>query len=629
MAEELINRSDSGDVADSVFDDLDGPGEFASFIDAAYFEELRRECADSKNKSKALYTFGPQYVERRLASKGVSAQYQDSARRLLKNMPSSTDVSAEKVRTIMQELGFTVANASSGVSRDNAKSRNKVSVWKVEAAQTPKNKAEYRHPVDAFGTKLQSPLNVVFLLGNLSPNDIIERIRGLELNTTALVLMDGFLDINGRRQLAEFFHEKTVGLNPFLLIDRILLLHLALHETSQRISVMLSCTLPFTSSFQPFVLTGAVPDEMFIGRKEELRGIIDPNGPVIVYGGRQLGKTALLERARSLANQAESLHFAIYLNVSTCKDENSFAQEMAAKLQRQGIKVRAAKTVKALCADLKAKYGREWKRLTLLIDEADSLLEAFMRYDMPYEPITTLLGLRRETNNDLKFVFAGLHNVCRAANDPNSVFGQLGAPLCIKPLSLPDSLQLLTKPLKYLGFAIEEGKLEHLLVNTNFYPGIIHYVGYSLVKNLTSHYHQFYKGTESPPYKLAEKQLGSVISNESLNERIDERIRWTLEVDARYYMLARCIAFLYYEYPEDARGGYPVGQIDECAQLLGVRCLEGLSTRELETLLEELVGMGILVSVGAAAYRLRQARFLGVLGKDAEAVENAIIQNQG
>jgi hypothetical protein len=225
------------------------------------------------------------------------------------------------------------------------------------------------------------------------------------------------------------------------------------------------------------------------------------------------------------------------------------------------------------------------------------------------------------------YVFAGLHNVCRAANDPNSVFGQLGSPLCIKPLSPPDSLQLLTKPLRYLGFVIEEGKLEHLLVNTNFYPGIIHYVGYSIVKNLTSRFRQFYKGTDSPPYRLTEKQLGNIISNESLNEKIDERIKWTLEVDPRYFMLARCIAYLYYEYPDQARTGYPVDQIHECVQLLDIDCLEGLTARECETLLIELVGMGILVKVGNSSYRLRQYRFLGVLGKDTGAIEQAIKQS--
>jgi hypothetical protein len=625
VTEELINRFDSGDTDEGFFEDPDDPGEFSKFIDKEYYEELRGLCA--MNKSKPLYSFGSSFVERKLMNSGVSRQYQENAQHLLKSMPNRRDsITTSKIEDLLHGLGFRISNLRGGINRVSPKNRDKVSVYSVEVEPSPKDKAEYLHPVDIFGTKLRVPMHVVYLFGNLSPNDVIERVCGLELNSTALVIMDGFLDASGRRQLAELFHESKTGLNPFLFIDRILLIHLALHERSQRIPVMLSCTLPYTSSFQPFVMTGSVSDEMFIGRKEELRSILDPNGPAIVYGGRQLGKTALLERARSLATHPKNLQYAVYMSVFGYREEQKFVEDLVAKIQDQGLKVKASKSVKDLCTDIKSRYGREWKSLTLLIDEADSLLESFRRYPVPYEPVSRLLNLRRETNNDLKFVFAGLHNVCRAANDPNSVFGQLGAPLCIKPLSPPDSLQLLTKPLRYLGFVIEEGKLEHLLVNTNFYPGIIHYVGFSIVKNLTSRYRQFYKGTDSPPYGLTEKQLGSIISSESLNERIDERIKWTLEVDSRYFMLARCIAYLYYEYPDQARTGYPASQVHECAQLLDIGCLDGLTSRECETLLIELVGMGILVNVGESSYRLRQYRFLGVLGRDTDAIEQAIKQ---
>ena len=56
--------------------------------------------------------------------------------------------------------------------------------------------------------------------------------------------------------------------------------------------------------------------------------------------------------------------------------------------------------------------------------------------------------------NKFKFVLAGVHNVCRAKNATrnNGVFGQLGEPLCIKPLSPTDALQLISRPLRYLGF---------------------------------------------------------------------------------------------------------------------------------------------------------------------------------
>ena len=41
-----------------------------------------------------------------------------------------------------------------------------------------------------------------------------------------------------------------------------------------------------------------MPPEIFIGRQEELEKIESPSGVNIVYGGRQLGKSALLKKAK-------------------------------------------------------------------------------------------------------------------------------------------------------------------------------------------------------------------------------------------------------------------------------------------------------------------------------------------
>ena len=40
-----------------------------------------------------------------------------------------------------------------------------------------------------------------------------------------------------------------------------------------------------------------MPREVFYGRKEELRRVQDANDALFVYGGRQLGKSALLKTA--------------------------------------------------------------------------------------------------------------------------------------------------------------------------------------------------------------------------------------------------------------------------------------------------------------------------------------------
>ena len=114
------------------------------------------------------------------------------------------------------------------------------------------------------------------------------------------------------------------------------------------------------------------------------------------------------------------------------------------------------------------------------------------------------------------------------------------------------------------------------------------------------------------------------MSSDALNEKINERIRWTLEVDQRYLMLARCIAYLYYEFPENNRYGHHINSIIEYAQLLEISRLESLDRQEFNTLLIELVEMGILVQPTQGFYRLRQRRFLAAIGSSLEKIEQEI-----
>jgi hypothetical protein len=260
-----------------------------------------------------------------------------------------------------------------------------------------------------------------------------------------------------------------------------------------------------------------------------------------------------------------------------------------------------------------------------MIDEADSILTAFKASTESYSNLNPFAALRRETNNDFKFILAGLHNVCRAATDPNTIFGQLGGPLCIKPLSSFDARKLLTKPLRYLGFRLDDTHLEHILVNTIFYPGIIHFVGYKIVENLSIKYADYYRANrDNPPYDLTDKQLGSIMNSADLNNSINDRIKWTLDVDPRYFMLARCIAYLYYDNPEKNKSGYSVGEILEYGQLLDINSLKGVSARDCKTLLDEMVEMGILVPPAETSYRLRRRRFLEAIGNGTDEIESEI-----
>ena len=70
-------------------------------------------------------------------------------------------------------------------------------------------------------------------------------------------------------------------------------------ERFKRLPVLFGCAFPFTVA-EPYTTTSSlVPVEMFYGRDREREAVIDRSGSNLVYGGRQLGKTALFTTLRS------------------------------------------------------------------------------------------------------------------------------------------------------------------------------------------------------------------------------------------------------------------------------------------------------------------------------------------
>ena len=211
----------------------------------------------------------------------------------------------------------------------------------------------------------------------------------------------------------------------------------------------------------------------------------------------------------------------------------------------------------------------------------------------------------------------------------------MGTPLCIKPLSPTDALQLLSKPLRYLGFQIDRyPHLETILTNTNYYPGILQFFGYILVETLTGQYSKYYHAADgNPPFTLQDEQLGAVMNSADLNKSIKDKFRWSLELDPRYFMIARCITMLYHIYEEDRSlcswRGFSVKDVMEIAALYEIHCLESVSKTEYIALMDEMVEMGILgkSSEESEFYRLRKSSFVDIIGESAENLEAEIISN--
>ena len=106
----------------------------------------------------------------------------------------------------------------------------------------------------------------------------------------------------------------NVDMQNVLVLDRVLALYLTHFEKNDRNDKLLALALPF-AYVQPFISEARIPPEMFIGRSAELAAIQDMAGPVFVYGGRQLGKSALLRQTRYLVHHPEQGNYAIYLDI--------------------------------------------------------------------------------------------------------------------------------------------------------------------------------------------------------------------------------------------------------------------------------------------------------------------------
>lgn len=626
VTEEYLNRYDAGEKEVTL--DMEfyySPREdFSCFLSDEVYAPLLAFGKDKANQ--ALKNCGWGFVSGRIPADWTN-RLKDDSKALIECWPARKGVyDTAKMKRLFRGLGLPVNEVE-------ALRGEKEDTFRLSLDSIPRGLADYQHPISAFGTRMKSSMSVIVLYGNHTPAQIVETVSRADNKGFSIVLLDRAIEKVTRRQIGELSHQKS-GQNPFLLIDWVLFLHLAMQDDTRRLPIMLACTLPYTI-YQPFVRDmGPTADEMFCGRTRELNTIMDPNGASVVYGGRQLGKTALLERTESRCHNPEKKEYAVFCTIYNKKTEQDVAAHIIEEINKKtSLKLQTVGTLKEFCQQIEKKFNnKEIAAFWLLLDECDDFFAAIAKDS--YRQIQDMVNLKRNTKNAFKFVFAGLHNVCRAKNstEKNGVFGQLGEPLCIKPLAPTDALQLLARPLSYMGFQIDPyPHLKTILTKTNYYPGILQFFGYKLLETLTDQYSKYYSAANgNPPFTLKDEQLGAVLSSADLNNSIKAKFRWSLELDQRYFMIARCITMLYYFEESERVGnwkGFSVEQIMSMATSYNIHCLENMSRSEYVNLLDEMEQMGILSKTQQEAYRLRRSSFIGIIGADMDSLDRDIEEN--
>lgn len=490
--------------------------------------------------------------------------------------------------------------------------------------------------VPRYGSHAAGQYRLLCMWQRPAEDEVLTSAHARSAGRVLIVLYLGQLTAKCRRDLAFRGRERNQTL---LVIDETLVYFLC-GERGSRLATLFSCAMPFTVA-QPYVTTSSdVPPELFFGRRREIEEVFHQEGTNLVYGGRQLGKTALL---RAVVRRYHEPTKGIFVSWIDLKERHIGLSQPAAdvwgvidhELVQLGVLPKARRS-----PDSTADAVRRWldekpeRRIVMLLDEADAFL-AQDAHDAQFRIVETLKGLMERSSRRFKVVFAGLHNVQRTSRDVNTPLAHFGKPVCVGPLlengEAREAHLLVERPFRQLGFRFESPALiNRILAQANYYPNLIQIFCSHLLRYLNDVGTVRFDSRETPPYIITREHIEIVSRSRDLQQIIRDRFQITLDLDNRYLVTALVVALETQE--RQAAGeevdGFNVAWIRQHALSWWLSGFPDRSYDTFRALLDEMVGLGVLRRTGTAQhmvdYALRSPAIAGLLGSRDE-IEQALL----
>lgn len=550
-------------------------------------------------------------------SKGSRAGYQ-----LAQSWIRGNQVDEGQMKTLLQNLGWKNVDT---VERQKS-ANGKMIVFHVKL-QKPKNgrRSNYQHPIAAFGSQAEREgFRVACLFGQYDATELMERFRELGNTKNTLVMLDYALKLADRRRLARKIKSDFYGQKVFAVIDRVDIMYLIDNYSEMQVNrILMMLIMPF-SVYQPYVWesSNVMPPEIFMGRRKELAKIEDANGVNIVYGGRQLGKSALLKMARTDIDHNENNDRAILVDIKD-RGYRDAARQISHKLTDEGFFKSPVDTgdwdelSRAISNRLRSEEDYI-PYFLLMLDEADAFIESCEA--ISYRPFDALKDIQSLGSGRFKFVIAGLRNIVRFNRDRalgnNSVITHLAA-MTVKPFDGSEARELLQEPLYYLGLRFPQEKdvlTPLILANTNYFPGLIQLYCAKLIEAMTKDNYAGYNEGESPIYQIEKKHIKKVLSDSSFTEQIKEKFEITLKLgnDRYYYIIALIMAHLYHEH--GGSSGYLPEHVLDIADGFDIPDIRELTLENIKALMDELCELNVLRTTPDERYLFSRYTFFQMMG---------------
>ncbi|MGX1109833.1 hypothetical protein AB7M47_008216 [Bradyrhizobium elkanii] len=473
-----------------------------------------------------------------------------------------------------------------------------------------------------FGSLTKGGWRVAAVGPTTTSAEIMALAEGAEPRGT-LVLMFGLMSADKRKQLKR---DCVKNRRKVLVIDEALLLdYLATPDATPLRMFEIAQAYTTATPYQDYVRS-PVPNEMFKGRAREKAKILESYGSYIVYGGRRLGKTALLRHISRNAPEHALFKFL---------DLNSFPLDLFWQYSSGALKEVFAKPVSApedFVAGVKEYLQADnRRRILLLLDEADNFIKHEASRD--YRNVVKLLNLMAETDHRFKFVLAGLHNVSRIIKSENSPLAQISNdPIRIGPLlqeDVGDAEILMRGPMSALGFEFENREdVWRILSFTNYYPVLIQVFCRGLLDILED---QIRDGREVKVIDGA--MVDDALRNPQIRKVLYDAFDKTITgIEQRYGLLTYIIA--YDAYFSSGQGleadGLSAIEVTESAIRYWPQAFpKGSDPSEIEYLLDEMEGFGILRRTTSKKWTLRSRMLLDLLVSSEEDLTERLLSFGG
>lgn len=365
--------------------------------------------------------------------------------------------------------------------------------------------------------------------------------------------------------------------------------------------------------------------------------VVDPLGGLFLYGGRQLGKSALLRRVQT--TYPTEHHRVVYLDlkahgIGDAEPAGQIWSVLAAELRRIGVLGRTRShddspdTVVGRIEDWLAADGE--RRLLVLLDESDAFLTADSRSvhsrggEVTFPNVLRLKRLMEAKDRRFKIVFAGLHQVQRFSHLSNVPLTHGGPDVLVGPLSPSEAQRLVVEPMAALGFVFERPELVwRVLAATNFHASLVQIFCDQLVSALRT----APVADAAWPIVVTEADMRSVSASARVRAQIADRMRITINLEDRYRVLTLVIALRSLE--DGYRSSYGPSDLLQEARERWAEGFRELTAAQVQIYLEEMVGLGLLVRQPGAdpAYAVRSPNVVSMLGTP-EALELELTETE-